>query len=307
MIPRNQFRSPEARQRARPCSNTRMACSRSPWARYRWPRQPWAMIGAAPRPASVARRSASSPWRRPSAKAPSALKVCASHARDWIRTSVLGVPDSRSAASTLHRSSSAARPKSPMAAYACPRRWDASTCKALSPSAAASARACWPAAMAPSRSPVILRVWPIWASTRPSRARSSSALARASASPNRARCRPYSPRMISAPPNSEAEIEGQHPGVAVLGQVREGLEGLLEGGHRLAERGAVVGPGAGLLAVGHGLVPHLASQGMVRQAFDLVRVFAPEATSAPRSGASASRASTIRACRRRRRSSRRLP
>ncbi len=70
----------------------------------------------------------------------------------------------------------------------------------------------------------------------------------------------------------EAELEGQPPGVAVLGQVREGLEGLLEGGHRLAERGAVVGPGAGLLAVGHGLVPHLASQGMVRQAFDLVRV-----------------------------------
>ena len=68
----------------------------------------------------------------------------------------------------------------------------------------------------------------------------------------------------------EAELDGQPPGVAVLGQVREGLEGLLEGGHRLAERGAVVGPGAGLLAVGHGLVPHLAPQGMVRQAFDLL-------------------------------------
>ena len=73
------------------------------------------MIGVCPRPASVARRSASSPWRRPSAKAPSALKVRASHAWDWIRTSVLGVPDSRSAASTFRRSSSAARPKSPMA------------------------------------------------------------------------------------------------------------------------------------------------------------------------------------------------
>ena len=34
---------------------------------------------------------------------------------------------------------------------------------------------------------------------------------------------------------SEAEINGQPPGVAVLGQVREGLEGLLEGGHRLME------------------------------------------------------------------------
>ena len=41
-------------------------------------------------------------------------------------------------------------------------------------------------------------------------------------------------------------------------------------GHRLAERGAVVGPGTGLLAVGDGLVPHLAPQGMVRQAFDLL-------------------------------------
>ena len=52
--------------------------------------------------------------------------------------------------------------------------------------------------------------------------------------------------------------------------MRKGVEGLLEGGHRLAERGAVVGPGAGLLAVGHGLVPHLAPQGMVRQPFDLL-------------------------------------
>jgi hypothetical protein len=49
--------------------------------RYRKPRQPWTMVGVSPRPASVARRSASSPWRRPSAKAPSALKVRASRAR----------------------------------------------------------------------------------------------------------------------------------------------------------------------------------------------------------------------------------
>ena len=65
----------------------------------------------------------------------------------------------------------------------------------------------------------------------------------------------------------EAEIDGQHPGVAVLGQVREGLESLLEGGHRLAERSAVPGPSASLLIVGHGLVPHFAPQGVVRQAF----------------------------------------
>src|SRR6267378_8397427 len=31
----------------------------------------------------------------------------------------------------------------------------------------------------------------------------------------------------------EAEINGQHPGVAGLGQVREGLDGVLEGGYRL--------------------------------------------------------------------------
>ena len=39
----------------------------------------------------------------------------------------------------------------------------------------------------------------------------------------------------------EAELDGQPPGVAVLGQVGEGLEGLLKGGRRLAERGAVLG------------------------------------------------------------------
>jgi hypothetical protein len=67
---------------------------------------------------------------------------------------------------------------------------------------------------------------------------------------------------------SEAELEGQHPGVTLLGQLCEGLEGLVEIGHGLTERGAVVGLGAGLLAVGHGFVPHLTPQGMVRQAFD---------------------------------------
>ena len=79
------------------------------------------MTGVFPRPASVARRSASSPWRRPSANAPSALKSVASRARDRLRMSVLGVLDSRSAASMFHRRSSAARPKSLMAWYASPR------------------------------------------------------------------------------------------------------------------------------------------------------------------------------------------
>ena len=66
--------------------------------------------------------------------------------------------------------------------------------------------------------------------------------------------------------HSETELDSQPPGIAVLGQVCEDLESLLEGSHRLAERGTVVAPGASLLAVGDGFVPHLAPQGMVRQA-----------------------------------------
>src|SRR5215510_9563315 len=68
----------------------------------------------------------------------------------------------------------------------------------------------------------------------------------------------------------EAELDSPYSSVAGLGQVRESLEGLLEGGSRLAERGTVVGPGASLLAVGDSLVPHLAPQGMVCQAIDLL-------------------------------------
>ena len=60
------------------------------------------------------------------------------------------------------------------------------------------------------------------------------------------------------------------PGPAGREEVRKGLERLLEGRHRLAERTAFGGPGAGLLAVGHGLGPHFATQGVVRQVFDLL-------------------------------------
>ena len=77
---------------------------------------------------------------------------------------------------------------------------------------------------------------------------------------------------------SEAEIDGQHAGIGVVRQVREGLEGLLEGGHRLADRAARPGSGTGLLAVGDGFVPHLAPQGMVRQAFDLLGAAGPAAS-----------------------------
>jgi hypothetical protein len=52
--------------------------------------------------------------------------------------------------------------------------------------------------------------------------------------------------------------------------VREGLEGLLAGGHCLTERGTVVGPGTRLAAVGYSFAPHLPPQGVIRQAFDLL-------------------------------------
>ena len=70
---------------------------------------------------------------------------------------------------------------------------------------------------------------------------------------------------------SKAELDGEHPGGAVLGQVCEGLEGLLEERRwRLAGRGTLGSAGAGLLAVGDSLVPYLASQGVMGQAFYLL-------------------------------------
>jgi hypothetical protein len=68
----------------------------------------------------------------------------------------------------------------------------------------------------------------------------------------------------------EAELDGLSPGVAGLRQVLESLEGLLKGGHGLAEGGAVPGPGASVVAVGHGFVPHLAPEGVVGQPVDLL-------------------------------------
>ena len=93
--------------------------------------------------------------------------------------------------------------------------------------------------MAPSWSPVILSTVAIPASTRPSRARSSSA-GQGFSLVQQGEAPPIFAQWTSVPSHSEAEIDGQPPGVAVLGQVRQGLEGLLEGGHRLVERGAVV-------------------------------------------------------------------
>src|SRR2546422_11102166 len=69
----------------------------------------------------------------------------------------------------------------------------------------------------------------------------------------------------------EPEVDGLLARGTLLRQPREGTEGLLE-----VPRGLVVSqPTQGLVpclsAVCHGLVPHLASQGMVCQAFDLLR------------------------------------
>ena len=68
----------------------------------------------------------------------------------------------------------------------------------------------------------------------------------------------------------EPEIDGLLACVALLRQMREGTERLLEVPHGLA----VGRPRHGLLprlpAVRQGLVPHLAPQGMVGQAFDLL-------------------------------------
>ena len=145
----------------------------------------------------LARPSASSPWRRPSANAPSALR--------GPRQPRLG-PDpqvyterasSRCAASTLHRCEHRRPAKSPIASYTCPRL-GMLRLQGRPPSAAASSRACWPPAMAGHTwSPICLSTIAIWASTCPSRARSSSALVRASASPNSARRRSISPSEVN--------------------------------------------------------------------------------------------------------------
>ena len=92
----NQFRLPEARQRIRPCSNTWMAGSRSPLGEVQEAEHAVGDAWCRSRRPSLARRSASSPWRRPSANAPSALKARASHALrlDRLRYDlVLSVPD----------------------------------------------------------------------------------------------------------------------------------------------------------------------------------------------------------------------
>ena len=86
-----------------------------------------------------------------------------------------------------------------------------------------------------------------------------------------------------------------HPALRPMGQ---GEQRLLEGEHRLPIGGAQEGFVAGLPAIGDGLVPALPAQGVLGQSFHVLRT---------RSPASPSRASTMRACSPRRRSSSRLP
>ena len=66
------------------------------------------------------------------------------------------------------------------------------------------------------------------------------------------------------------EIDGLRQRVLVLGEVLQGHQRLLEGGHCLAIGRAHHRLGPRLPAVGHGLVPHLAPVSMVRQSIDLL-------------------------------------
>ena len=68
----------------------------------------------------------------------------------------------------------------------------------------------------------------------------------------------------------EAEINGLRLRIRMRGEPVQRAQRLLEVGHRLAVRRVGEGIGPGLAAVGHGLVPHLTTQGMVRQSVDLL-------------------------------------
>ena len=180
---------------------------------------------------------------RPSAKAPRSLKVRASLARDQIRGVYTGrviLPVRR-----LHvPPQQLGRPAEGADGMYLPRRAGC-TCKALSPSAGREREGLLAAATAPLWSPIILRTYAIWASTRPSRARSSSPRARASASPSRTRHRPCSPQ-LGQRAILEAEIEGQYLVSPSSGRVIEGLEGLLVVAHPTHGMRRGRGPGAGL-------------------------------------------------------------
>ena len=158
------------------------------------------MIGVDPRPSSVARRSASSPWRRPSAKAPR---------RSGLRQTRPGLEPQR-----LYWACQTPGPQPPRSAAAARppgrnRPWpDAAPgmgCLHLQGAIAELSReiegllARRNGAVVVSRPPELtghLGQHPYQPGP------SSSALARTSASPNRARHRPYSPRAFSERPKA---------------------------------------------------------------------------------------------------------
>src|SRR6185369_2155280 len=94
-------------------------------------------------------------------------------------------------------------------------------------------------------------------------------------------------------PEIEPEVDGELGDVALLRDMAERLERLLEVGDRLTVRGAAHRPESRLAEIADCLLPHLAVQGM----------WASRSTcSASRSVWRRSKVSTIRACRARRRS-----
>ena len=233
------------------------------------------MIGVAPRP--VHRLGEAEPLlpvapalgERPRARLKVSSHASARRAGSHVRSA--RVPDSRS--SRFHGPpQQLGRPaKSPMASYACPRRGFASACKALSPSAVRARGPAGRLRWRRRRSPVSLSTC-----GHPGQHPSQPGPSRRALGPGpRPRAtgpgrRPSRPDGCSARAQGEPEIDGQLALVSPSPADAGGPERLLEVRHRLAERRAVVGPGPGLPAVGHGLVPHLAPQGMVRQAFDLL-------------------------------------
>ena len=97
-----------------------------------------------------------------------------------------------------------------------------------------------PTAAPPLMISIILRTYAFWANTPSTRARSSSPRAGLGLA-QQGQAPPMLSQLGQRAIHSEAEIEGQYPGIAVLGQVIEGLEGLLVVAHPLTECGAVVG------------------------------------------------------------------
>ena len=146
--------------------------------------------------------------------------------------------------------------------------WFASACRTPSPSAVASARARWPAAMAWSYAPMSRNsltetARPVLADEDRRGPREGLSLAQTGQD---------TPVITNGRAPSAARAGDRWPARACRASPADarGPERLLEGPHGLA----VGRPRHGLLprlpAVGQGLVPHLAPQGMVGQAFDLL-------------------------------------